>query len=431
MGKDVFISYARKDYMNLETKSVIPDNIIIQIKDLLSENNISFWFDEEGIYSGDAFAPVIAKNIKESKIFLFISSKNSNESEWTSGEVATARMYNKKIIPIKIDGSKFNDSVILHLAHLDFIDCCSHPQKELKRLLASIQSFLIEEERRKKENEAKTHSEELKREKEKALSQIHERMESVRKEREVIFMKLKSAESEVNQVRQELDMIDSGYNELRNQEAALLDDNFEQRKRLITSGEVTNQDSVENMPVFDLLKKVKPLLAYVVSMAALVVLLLSAVIFLICENVHKSDELYVNQKLSTRRIRNLEIELQTLSKLGYEEAVNYLDSHDKWICAEMEAINGLEGVWNSLNGYDLAELISYRHLVGSSRFSDLMLLAREIIEHKGGVIVYEMEDGTMRARSSTRIEGTYCQKEDDNTITYDQYKNVFKSQLLK
>ena len=46
---DVFISYARKDYVDDKDK-VIPGNKISKIKDLLTKNGITYWFDEEGIY---------------------------------------------------------------------------------------------------------------------------------------------------------------------------------------------------------------------------------------------------------------------------------------------------------------------------------------------------------------------------------------------
>lgn len=41
MEYDVFISYARKDYVT-EEGTVIPGNIVSQIKDVLMNNDISF-----------------------------------------------------------------------------------------------------------------------------------------------------------------------------------------------------------------------------------------------------------------------------------------------------------------------------------------------------------------------------------------------------
>ena len=45
---DVFISYSTKDYID-ESKNVIPNNVISQIKTALREAGISYWFDEDGI----------------------------------------------------------------------------------------------------------------------------------------------------------------------------------------------------------------------------------------------------------------------------------------------------------------------------------------------------------------------------------------------
>ena len=56
---DVFISYSRNDYVD-ELKNVIPGNEVSKIKDALTEAGISYWFDEEGIYSGQNFVEKIA-----------------------------------------------------------------------------------------------------------------------------------------------------------------------------------------------------------------------------------------------------------------------------------------------------------------------------------------------------------------------------------
>lgn len=141
MKYDVFISYSRKDYVD-KNMQVIPGNIVSQIKDLLDENGITYWFDEDGIYSGDVFARVIARNIMMSKIMLFISTENSNQSPWTCDEVAVAREYGKKIIPFRYDQSLYNVDVIIYLAKLDFIDYTANPNVALDRLLSSINEHL-------------------------------------------------------------------------------------------------------------------------------------------------------------------------------------------------------------------------------------------------------------------------------------------------
>jgi hypothetical protein len=141
---DIFISYSRKDYVD-ENNNVKPNNIVSQIKAALNENNITYWIDENGIFSGDEFAKVIAQYIRKSHIFLFISTENSNASEWTSDEIATARIYKKKIIPFKYDDSFYNEQVIIFIAKLDYIDYPSNPSQALDKLVRSIKVYLEEQ----------------------------------------------------------------------------------------------------------------------------------------------------------------------------------------------------------------------------------------------------------------------------------------------
>lgn len=140
---DVFISYSHHDYVD-EGGRIIPGNIVSKIKLLLDENNISYWFDEDGTYSGDAWAPLLAKQIKDAKVFLFISTENSNSSEWTSSEIAVAHEYKKRIIPFRYDDSVYNDSIILYIARLDYIDYTKNHDKAFEKLISSIKEYLNE-----------------------------------------------------------------------------------------------------------------------------------------------------------------------------------------------------------------------------------------------------------------------------------------------
>ena len=89
MQYDVFISYSRKDYLD-DNGNIIYGNIVSKIKDSLKKNGITYWIDEDGINSGDDFARLIVKSIKDSKLLLFVSRENSNNSEWTRKEIASA-----------------------------------------------------------------------------------------------------------------------------------------------------------------------------------------------------------------------------------------------------------------------------------------------------------------------------------------------------
>lgn len=141
MQYDVFISYSRRDYLD-ENGDVIPGNIVSKIKDVLKKNGISYWFDEDGINSGDEFARLIIRSIKDSKVLLFVSTENSNNSSWTRKEIASAISYKKKIIPFKYDDTPFNDSLLLYLADLDFISYKQQGSRALNRLVTSISNYL-------------------------------------------------------------------------------------------------------------------------------------------------------------------------------------------------------------------------------------------------------------------------------------------------
>lgn len=175
---DVFISYSRKDYVD-EHKNVIPGNEVSKIKEALTNAGITYWFDEKGVIPGEDYAAKITKQIKACKIFLYISSKAANESDWTRKEIATALMYNKYIVPLLLDTSPFHDSVILRIADLDRIDYYVNQQLGLDKLVCSINIFLeekAEEEKRKKEAERKKAEERRKKE--------EEEKEEARKKRE-------------------------------------------------------------------------------------------------------------------------------------------------------------------------------------------------------------------------------------------------------
>lgn len=158
---DVFISYSRKDYVD-EHNNVIPGNEVSKIKEALTEAGITFWFDEERVYSGDEFAKKIVRSIKASKIFVFLSTVNSNQSIWTANEIATAHILNKKIVPVRIDKSVYHDDVILFISRLSHIDYGNNPEKGRRDLVRSINAYLEET----KATEAKKEADEKRRQKE-------------------------------------------------------------------------------------------------------------------------------------------------------------------------------------------------------------------------------------------------------------------------
>lgn len=162
MRYDVFISYSRRDYVDKQ-KNVIPNNKVSKIKEALTNAGITYWFDEDGIYSGQNFVEKIVTNIEAARIFLFLSTTNSNNSPWTCKEIASAAELGKHIIPVRIDDSPYNKNVLFRIADLDYIEYYANPQKGMVDLIKSIKTYLAEltaEERREKKEQQRLHAQE-------------------------------------------------------------------------------------------------------------------------------------------------------------------------------------------------------------------------------------------------------------------------------
>ena len=136
MKYDVFISYSRKD-----------KEVVNEFASKLKSHGYNIWMDVDGIESGDAFKVKIVNAIRNSSLFLFFSSKASNESEWTVKEVNVAVNMHKPIIPIKLDDCIYNDSILFDLSGMDYIDVNIDGDLKLsvERVLRSIKKNISEE----------------------------------------------------------------------------------------------------------------------------------------------------------------------------------------------------------------------------------------------------------------------------------------------
>lgn len=153
LKQDVFISYARKDYLD-ENGNEIPGNPISLVMQRLEKEGISYWFDKTGIYSGHNFVDKIVTNIELSRTFLFLSTENANASDWTCKEIASAAEFGKPIIPVRLDNTPYNRRVLFRIADLDYISCYLNPEKGLDEMVDAIKQHLqeqVERERRQRE----------------------------------------------------------------------------------------------------------------------------------------------------------------------------------------------------------------------------------------------------------------------------------------
>ena len=126
MTHDIFISYSRAD-----------SEQVMKIRNVLDESGLEYWIDKEGIYSGENYKEVIVDAIDVSKVVMFISSINSNNSINVIRELGYAVSQKKTIIPVLLDDSQYAKSIRLDIADIDqvnFMD--SDSNRKLKTSLA-------------------------------------------------------------------------------------------------------------------------------------------------------------------------------------------------------------------------------------------------------------------------------------------------------
>ena len=167
---DVFISYSRKDYKKDDV--VIPENIVSKVKDSFKAADISYWFDEEGIYSGNVFPKKIYNSIKASRVFVFIASKNANQSDWTRKEIATANEFKKPIIPFRVDDSHYDEAVFLILVDLHYIAHYKTPDTSLDELVMAVKNTLEEIKEKEEERRKQVEDEKVKEQQQKDIEAI-------------------------------------------------------------------------------------------------------------------------------------------------------------------------------------------------------------------------------------------------------------------
>ena len=115
---DVFISYSRKDTPTVD-----------RICESFDRAGISYFIDRQGIAGGLEFPAVLAQAIRESKVFLFLASRNSYGSKFTQSEVVYA--FNKKqkqdIFPYIIDDSELPEELAFTFSAINWRTMKQHP----------------------------------------------------------------------------------------------------------------------------------------------------------------------------------------------------------------------------------------------------------------------------------------------------------------
>ncbi len=134
MGKDIFISYSRKD-------TAVADRIC----NALDRAGISYFIDRKGIAGGMEFPEILAHAIVDCKIFLFLASRNSYQSDYTANEITFDFNRKRKMLPYIIDGSELPLALEFTFSRINWRTIEDHPIEtvlvnDLKALLGHAQA---------------------------------------------------------------------------------------------------------------------------------------------------------------------------------------------------------------------------------------------------------------------------------------------------
>lgn len=131
MKHDVFISYSRKD-----------TSVARLIYETLMENNVSCFMDTEDISGGQEFSDLLAEEIENSSIFLFLGSANSYAAKWTIKELhfAIDSKDKKAILPYCIDNAPIPRDIRILISDLNIRNIQEHPIETV--LLKDVQLML-------------------------------------------------------------------------------------------------------------------------------------------------------------------------------------------------------------------------------------------------------------------------------------------------
>lgn len=103
---DVFLSYCRRDA-----------DFVIKLKQDMEQLGYTVWMDNDRIDGGDQWEKEIEASLAQSRLFLVVVSKDSNESNWVRRETIRAEQLKKPRIPVLL-----NDELPLRLLDLQYVD---------------------------------------------------------------------------------------------------------------------------------------------------------------------------------------------------------------------------------------------------------------------------------------------------------------------
>lgn len=136
---DVYICFSHKDVVD-DHGTILKDSPVMQIVDYLNHAGFKLFFDVQGSLQGNGCSERILETIGTSDIFVFLSTKNSNESEIARREVAIADELGKTIIPVRVDNTPYHRSLWARIVDLNYCKYFANPVQGIKELETAIKN---------------------------------------------------------------------------------------------------------------------------------------------------------------------------------------------------------------------------------------------------------------------------------------------------
>jgi hypothetical protein len=132
MAHDAFISHSSKD-------KTIADAVC----GTLERNNIRCWIAPRDVPPGTHYGAALDKAIENSKIFILLISKGSNNSNQVIRELEIAADNGIPIIPIRIEAIEPTDAMRYYVKSLHWLDALTPPlERHLEKITAAVQALL-------------------------------------------------------------------------------------------------------------------------------------------------------------------------------------------------------------------------------------------------------------------------------------------------
>lgn len=128
MKNKIFLSYSFQD------KAWVSE--FVQV---LNAKGVNAWFDMADIKLGESIHDVIADALRESTVMILILSEQSVKSPWIFFELGAAVADNKKIIPVLIDDTRFEE-IPMPLIKYQFLKASSATEAGEKIAVALAES---------------------------------------------------------------------------------------------------------------------------------------------------------------------------------------------------------------------------------------------------------------------------------------------------